>query len=107
MVEILAVQFYSLNLESGTTFVNNWEGEGWFSLIDKELHNRNFAMVCFEKSSCWDKDKNQHNFIRLGTNETRCKSVLRIVKKANLNITSDIMPQLRTGKYFRIGTWVE
>lgn len=101
MVEIRAVQFYSLNLEPGINFANNWDGEGWFSLIDKKVHNRNFAMVCFEKSLSWDKDKNQHNFIRLGTNETRCKSVLRIVKKADLNKTSDIMQQLSTGKYLK------
>ena len=99
MVEILAMQFFSLNLEPGTSFANNWLGEGWFTLIDAELHDRNVFMVCFEKASCWDQDKNHHNYIRL-PNGTKCKSVLRIVTKANINIIPGKIPQLSTGMLF-------
>ena len=99
MIEILAMQFFSLNLEPETSFANNWLGEGWFTLIDAELHDRNVFMVCFEKASCWDQDKNHHNYIRL-PNGTKCKSVLRIVTKANINIIPGKIPQLSTGMLF-------
>ena len=105
MVEILAVQFFSLNLEPESSFHNNWLGEGWFTLIDAELHDRNFFMVCFEKASCWDQDKNHHNFI--GLNGTKCKSVLRIVTKADFNIIPCKMPQLSTGMLFLLGSVLE
>ena len=96
MVEILAVQFTSLNLGPEATFDKSFVHDNWFSLDDKELHFRNFAMICFEKASCWDKDKNQHNFMRL-LNGTRCKSVLRTVTEANMNLTSGRTPQFSNG----------
>ena len=96
MVEILAVQFYSLNLEPGASFDKSLVDNNWFSFDDKDFRYSNFAMVCFEKASCWDKDKNQHNFMRLN-NGTRCKSVLRTVTEANMNLSSDRIPQFSNG----------
>ena len=92
MVEILAVQFYSLNLQPGASFLD----DNWFSFDYKDLRYTNFAMVCFEKASCWDKDKNQPNFMRL-LNGTRCKSVLRTVTEANINLTYGRIPQFSNG----------
>ena len=102
MVEILAVQFFSLNLELGASFDktvvdNDWDPDNdWFSFDDKDFGYTNFAMVCFEKASCWDEEKKQHNFMRL-LNGTRCKSVLRIVTEANMNLTSGRIPQFSNG----------
>ena len=96
MVEILAVQFYSLNLEPEASFDKSVVDNNWFSVDDKNLRSTNFAMVCFEKASCWDKDKNQHDFMRL-LNGTRCKSALRIVTEANMNLTSGRIPQFSNG----------
>ena len=96
MVEILAVQFYSLNLEPGASFDQSVMDDSWFSFDDKDFGYTNFAMVCFEKASCWDEEKNQHNFMRI-LNGTRCKSVLRIVTEANMNLTSSRIPQFSNG----------
>lgn len=98
MVEILAVQFYSLNLEPGASFDKTVVDNNWFSFDDKDFGYTNFTMVCFEKASCWDEEKNQHNFMRL-LNGTRCKSVLRIVTEANMNLTSGRIPQFSNGMY--------
>ena len=98
MVEILAVQFYSLNLEPGASFGKSFVDYNWFSLNDKDIRSTNFAMVCFEQASCWDKDNNQHDFMRL-RNGTRCKSDLRIVTEANMNLTSSRIPQFRNGMF--------
>ena len=86
MTEIIVIDFYNLFLSAEEHFTNqdDWK---WYSIIDIDLCDRNFAVICFEKASCWDSETNQHYFISL-PNGKRCKSDLRIVRKANLNVTS-------------------
>ena len=86
MTEIIVIDFYHLFLSAEQQFTNQ-DGLKWYSIIDINLHDRNLAVICFEKASCWDSDTNQHYFISLPNGE-QCKSDLKIVTKANLNVSS-------------------
>ena len=86
MTEIIVIDFHHLFLSAEQHFTNHDDWK-WYSLIDIELHDRNFAVICFEKASCWDRETNQHYFISL-PNGKMCKSDLKIVTKANLNVSS-------------------
>ena len=86
MTETIVIEFYHLFLSAGQHLTNQDEPK-WYSIIDIDLYDRNSAVICFETASCWDSETNQHYFISL-PNGVKCKSDLRIVSKANLNVTS-------------------
>ena len=62
MTEIIAIDFYHLFLRAEQHFLNQ-DGLKWYSIIDVNLHDRNLAVICFEKASCWDSETNQQNFV--------------------------------------------
>ena len=86
MVEFIAMEFFHLFRTSGQSFTHD-EDWGWYTVIDKRLNHTNYPLLCFEKASCWDYERHQHNYISLPTGK-RCKSILKVVTKHNLNVTS-------------------
>ena len=86
ITEIIAIDFTDLFLKPGERFAGQDEWS-WYSLIDKDLHDRNFAVICFEKASCWDSETKRNYYIKL-PNGKNCKSDLRMVTKSDYNVSS-------------------